>query len=370
MARKQIEENHPLNATPFSRVFPLFRPVLGLCDKKDQVAVTGENQRLLDEENKLISPSQSGGRRKLPKLDKEQQEDPFNFLGFGMVAYRDLMFLLFCLLVVITLIMLPVISIYKNGTGLVVPMGYASMSLGNLGYSTTQCTRIPLDLGRIPLYCPYGNITNLKYLGINPEGTTDKDACSDDTQLDESKICLDAMDPNFKKNLQTTLSSSLTNDLVSKYTKNQIFLDEAATPASCKAPGAMLYVQFSCEQTSELLKEKFRNLSIVSSLSIFVACLFMIVIYNYKKGSKLQQLEWDMSTITPGDYTLQMEITTDLWQYFLQNVYHKNDMEAQGISSAYALKTYMKNEVEKILSETLLKHKQEHPDEMKNIKIS
>jgi hypothetical protein len=36
------------------------------------------------------------------------QEDPFNFLGFGMVAYRDLMFVLFLLFTVITLLMIPV----------------------------------------------------------------------------------------------------------------------------------------------------------------------------------------------------------------------------------------------------------------------
>jgi hypothetical protein len=54
-----------------------------------------------------------------------------------MVAYRDLMFVLFCLFVVITIILIPVLKIYKSGTGIVVPSGYAGMSLGNLGYSTT-----------------------------------------------------------------------------------------------------------------------------------------------------------------------------------------------------------------------------------------
>jgi hypothetical protein len=84
----------------------------------------------------------------------------------------------------------------------------------------------------------------------------------------------------------------------------------------------------------------------------------------------MKQLDWDISTITPGDYTLQMEITTDMWNHFLNEHYYKNDMEAQGISSAFALKTYMKSELEKVLTENLKQNKQENPDSMKSIKIS
>jgi len=59
----------------------------------------------------------------------------------------------------------------------------------------------------------------------------------------------------------------------------------------------------------------------------------------------MKQLDWDISTITPGDYTLQLEITTKMWENFLQEHYYKDDMEAKGISSAFALKTYMKTEL-------------------------
>ena len=59
----------------------------------------------------------------------------------------------------------------------------------------------------------------------------------------------------------------------------------------------------------------------------------------------MKQLDWDISTITPGDYTLQLEITTNMWEHFLEEHYNKNDMEAQGISRAFALKTYMKTEL-------------------------
>jgi hypothetical protein len=113
----------------------LFTPLFNLCGRRSEPAA-GESQRLLDEETK-VSPSLSGGKRKTPKLDKEKQDDPFNFLGFGMVAYRDLMFVLFLLFTTITILMIPVMSFYKQGTGIISPKGYAYMSLGNLGYSST-----------------------------------------------------------------------------------------------------------------------------------------------------------------------------------------------------------------------------------------
>lgn len=89
-----------------------------------------------------------------------------------------------------------------------------------------------------------------------------------------------------------------------------------------------------------------------------------------KKSSTLKQLDWDISTITPGDYTLQLEITTAMWNHFLQEIYNRNDMEAQGVSRGFALKTHVKTELERILTETLNKVKAERPDEAKNINIT
>jgi hypothetical protein len=42
------------------------------------------------------------------------KSDPFNFLGYGMVAYRDLMFTFTLLFVALTIVMIPVMSIYKG----------------------------------------------------------------------------------------------------------------------------------------------------------------------------------------------------------------------------------------------------------------
>lgn len=55
-----------------------------------------------------------GKKKNQYELTEEQKEDPFNFLGFGMVAYRDLMFTLIWLFVILSVIMVPVAYIYKG----------------------------------------------------------------------------------------------------------------------------------------------------------------------------------------------------------------------------------------------------------------
>lgn len=73
-------------------------------------------------------------------LDQNDDSDPFNFLGFGMVAYRDLMFAMIVLFTILSLIMASTMYYYSQykgyGEG---AKGYSKLSLGNLGYSSTQC---------------------------------------------------------------------------------------------------------------------------------------------------------------------------------------------------------------------------------------
>jgi len=57
-----------------------------------------------------------------------------------MIAYRDLMFTMFWLFAILSVIMTPAMIFYKNQGGISDPKGFAApFSLGNFGYSTSQC---------------------------------------------------------------------------------------------------------------------------------------------------------------------------------------------------------------------------------------
>jgi hypothetical protein len=83
----------------------------------------------------------------------------------------------------------------------------------------------------------------------------------------------------------------------------------------------------------------------------------------------MNQLDWDIQTITPGDYTLQYEITDEAYHWFLNNVYYPGAYEERGISIAGCLKDYMKKELEKMLTEKLREVKASGED-TSSIKIS
>lgn len=58
-------------------------------------------------------------RKKTIKIDATNaKEDPFNFLGFGMVAYRDLMQTLILLFTFLSILMIPAAIMYGKHEGI------------------------------------------------------------------------------------------------------------------------------------------------------------------------------------------------------------------------------------------------------------
>jgi len=80
---------------------------------------------------------------------------------------------------VCSLLMAPAFYSYINGTGY--GGDYASydyMSLGNFGYSSTNCGTVPVDLNKITMTCTYGVISDVFFIGVNPSDMVDKDTCA------------------------------------------------------------------------------------------------------------------------------------------------------------------------------------------------
>ena len=97
-------------------------------------------------------------------------KDPLNLLGFGIVTYRDLLYQMMWLFVVLSAIMWPALLIYKSGTGYDVEniASYEYLSLGNLGYSSVECSNIPIEVGSIAIQCPYGKVGEIFSYGVQP----------------------------------------------------------------------------------------------------------------------------------------------------------------------------------------------------------
>lgn len=235
-----------------------------------------------------------------------------------------------------------------------------------MGYSGTKCQQIPYDLFELTLYCPFGFVSDVKYLGINPDGVSDRDSC---LPTATNSICGDHLNATFMADLQTMAQTAKNEDFTKTFTEEDIFKNPALAPAACKNERAQIFVQYSCEQPVELLERKHRELSYISCLGIFAACIFAIVIYQFKQSSKLNQIGWDIQTITPGDYTLYYEVGDEAYDWFIENIYRRNGDEENGISAGMSFKLYLKAEIERLLTEKLEQMRRESPEECRSINI-
>ena len=75
------------------------------------------------------------------QLHEDANKDPYVELGFGLIAYRNLMETLIVGFLLLSCIIAPAAMIYRRGRafGESDITAYGKWSLGNLGYSTVQC---------------------------------------------------------------------------------------------------------------------------------------------------------------------------------------------------------------------------------------
>ena len=99
------------------------------------------------------------------------EKDPIMKLGYGITAYRNLMWALILSFALISLIQLPTLLIYKTASGFNFKadalLGREVYSLGSLGYASTQCSQIPLGVHTLQMNCPYGTIGEIYSYGVN-----------------------------------------------------------------------------------------------------------------------------------------------------------------------------------------------------------
>ncbi len=121
---------------------------------------------------------------KMPKSDREVQEDPFLLLGFGINSYFDVMKDLMIMFTAITFFLLPLFVIYSDNEQ--VPFKdkplYAlnKYSLGNMGGSYTNCENKGLAFGTLDMRCSTGrfDISKAQY-GVMAKAIKTKYYCTE-----------------------------------------------------------------------------------------------------------------------------------------------------------------------------------------------
>jgi len=350
------------------------KPIAYVLGKDVNAKSGGQHEKLITGDDEAGKKNKKKDKKKNKKHeDKKENEpepDPLNYLGFGMVAYRDLMFTMFWLFAVLSLIMLPALMFY-NGQGAINAenkKGFAGpLSMGSFGYASSQCQIAPFDLNIVPITCQYGELGTVVSAGVIPSGKGEFNTMchtSVDKDLEISALC------PLRADLVSYINSKVTKISKQKFSFSEYdILDKTKTVSpTCTDINAKVFVQFTCLMSDTQMSEKREQASMISCLGVLMVLVYLTVLYFFKRSSDLNQMEWDIQTITPGDYTSQFEITAKAFKFFMEQQYPRFQQRKSDISITEALKSYIKVELERVLTDKLVEMKQSTGNE--NIKIN
>lgn len=99
-------------------------------------------------------------------------------------------------------------------------------------------------------------------------------------------------------------------------------------------------------------------------INILIAFLFTITLRYLFQGGKITQLDWDMSTVTAGDYTVEFMITKDNYNTWKEMNYEvAGGPKERQISPALALKEFLIEQIEEILDRYLRENPEVYSEE-------
>lgn len=133
-----------------------------IIHKQQQKESKQKKQELQDPllEPDKISKVQTSLKKLKKNLSNLEKEDPIFTLGYGIVAYRDIMWSMIITFAIFTFLMIPQRIIFRKYTNEDDKYGdkYGSLMLNSLGYSTVSCFNLPIEIGMIVAGCDYGEI--------------------------------------------------------------------------------------------------------------------------------------------------------------------------------------------------------------------
>jgi hypothetical protein len=106
--------------------------------------------------------------------------------------------------------------------------------------------------------------------------------------------------------------------------------------------------------------EKYDKVALSTAIIMLIAFLYMLIIYYLRKTSRLDQLEYDMNTISAGDFTVELDITKPMYDEFLSEFYEptgskmKEEKSGQTYSPALYMKKFLSEEIGSMLTKSYI----------------
>lgn len=86
----------------------------------------------------------------------------------------------------------------------------------------------------------------------------------------------------------------------------------------CSNEDANVFIQIPCEIPPNEMNERQVKGLLVGCFNVFIALFFVVYVDYLKSIFKNSYIEWDVKTITAGDYSVEVEIPKKMWTNFLE----------------------------------------------------
>lgn len=211
---------------------------------------------------------------------------------------------------------------------------------------------MPTSINALYANCEYGHVGRIIDYGVS--------SGSDGNPFDQcaSNVANEACKPPSNSAFVTALNSLIggTNQVAVVDSAN-IFDPADATTASCINDLSQYFIQYTCEMNNDEQYVKYRQLCLYASIVLFVAAFYFFRIRHLIEKQNLEHMEWDLQTVTAGDYTIQKPITKEEYDDFLANHFGKTPLSigAPLDPPGYAYKKFLKNQIEEIVTAAKIK---------------
>lgn len=91
------------------------------------------------------------------------------------------------------------------------------------------------------------------------------------------------------------------------------FLKADIGAQNCGGATSRFFIQHTCTVTAADQAEKYNKVALVAACILLIAFCFINLVYYMQATSKLDQLAYDMNTITAGDFTVELDINRAMY---------------------------------------------------------
>ena len=317
----------------------------------------------------------------MPESDRDIIKDPYLILGYGVNAYFSIMWFMMRMFIAVTIFCIPIYKMYKDNASLGLKdlqpgfkYNLNQFMLGNLGAADTVCKQKRLgEDDHIALTCTNGQNAEMRWsyvdenkvkrsipYGVMSAEMSDKIYCKEEAIWDHSENdglekCSDYIDYTY---IDTQLKDKCggkkgcTLNFGDIHTYGQagsdfkLYKSGVTIPTEC-LNDAVFFIQTPCEIDHNNIVAKQEKGLLIACIAVFIY-QFVSVYFDFVKCWQQQRfVEFDVKTITAGDYSVEFDLDHEIYENFKKDYYD----ETNPMSELAQFKLYIQLELEQRITD-------------------